>query len=422
MNVADVISLPDVAATRSLRESLAQSDKGVPLPTVANLIAILRHDPLLKGLLAYNEFTGEYLINAPAPAPDDDASYDTGSYPRPWTDTDAILLQAYIQRMWAPRVSRETVFDAMTVVAGMQGFHPVRQWLDGLVWDGVQRLESWLSVAFGADASPYHTDVGVKLLVAAVRRVRRPGCKFDHMLVLEGEQGIGKSTAIAKLFGVDWFSDNVPHDLASKDAALALAGMWCLEMAEIDQLIRSEVETIKGFLSRAVDRFRPPYGRAVVVRPRQCVIVGTTNNAEYLRDSTGNRRFWPVACRYSDTAWIEANREQLWAEAAALEAAGEPIWLTDAESQATSAEMQAGRLIEDAWEERIREWLSGRVEVTVAKVLTDCLDLSARDQNKSGQMRVGAILRGLGWERRLLKREQVVTRVWVKGNHQEEIF
>ncbi len=414
--MANVVSLPDVAATRTLRESLAKSDKDIPLPTVANLIAILRHDPALHGLLSYNQFTDEHLINAPPPAPDDDAPPPPGPYPRPWTDSDAVLLQAYCQRLWTPRASRDAVQDAMMVVSGFSSMHPVREWLDALVWDGVRRLDTWLSIAFGADASPYHADVGTKFLLAAVRRVRRPGCKFDYMPVLEGAQGIGKSTAIAKLFGGDWFSDNVPHDLGSKDAAMALAGMWCLEMAEIDQLIRSEVETIKGFLSRAIDRFRPPYGRSVVVRPRQCVIIGTTNNAEYLRDTTGNRRFWPVACRHADLTWLETQREQIWAEAAATEALGEDLYLSDPDSYAISVELQSGRLIEDTWDTKIASWVKSKTETTIPDILTDCLEILPRDQNKGSQIRVGAILRVLGWERKLVKREGMVTRRWFRGN------
>ncbi len=409
-----VISLAEAAATRQLLETLAKSEKGIPLPTVANAIAILGHDPALSGLLSYNQFTDEFLIGCAPPRADDGSPPQPGPYPRVWTDTDAILLQAYIQRVWSPRMSREVVYDAMTVVAGHAAFHPVRDWLSSLQWDGVQRLSSWLSRAFGTDASPYHSDVGVKMLVAAVRRVRRPGVKFDHMPVLEGYQGIGKSTAIAKLFGSDWFSDNVPHDLASKDAAMSLAGMWCLEMAEIDQLMRTEVETIKAFLSRSVDRFRPPYGRAVILRPRQCIIVGTTNNAEYLRDATGNRRFWPIACRYAEVAWIDANREQLWAEACYLDDLGEDLWLSDPDSQAASSEIQSTRMIEDAWETKVRDWLESRVEVTVSQVMGDCLEMMPRDQSKAAQMRVASILTLNDWQRRVVRRGNTTARVWVK--------
>jgi putative DNA primase/helicase len=160
---------------------------------------------------------------------------------------DVAATQAHLQRIWAPRFSAQTVEQAMVFEAGTQRFHPVREWLDSLQWGGKERLDTWLSAAFGAADTPYHRAVGAKMLIAAVRRVRQPGVKFDYLPVLEGNQGIGKSRAVRCLFSAPWFSDALPHDLASRDGALGLLGMWGIELGEIDQLVRTEVETVKAF-------------------------------------------------------------------------------------------------------------------------------------------------------------------------------
>lgn len=261
------------------------------LPTLANALLLLALDPALEGMLAYDEFGERLLITrSPPPAREGDATVP-GPYPRPWGGEDVALVQAHLQRVWSHRFSRQTVEEAMPVEAKRCRFHPVRDWLDGLPWDGTPRLDTWLRKAFGCPDDPYHAAAGAKFLIAAARRIRRPGVKFDHTPVFEGLQGLGKSTALRRLFGDDWFSDAMPDDLAGKDAAMALNGVWCLELAELQQLIRSEPATVKAFLSRQVDRYRPPYGKTYVDRPRQSVLVGTTNDEEWLSDATGNRRF-----------------------------------------------------------------------------------------------------------------------------------
>ena len=410
-----VVDLAQIRATQSLRESLAKSEKGAPLPTVANLIAILRHDPVLDGLLASNSFTCEAVILRAPPVPDDAAAPLPGPYPRTPEPADVSLIHAYVQRVWVSHATETAVYSAIAAATAMRAFHPVRDWLGGLLWDGNARLDGWLYRAFGAEPSDYHADVGAKFLIAAVRRVRRPGCKFDYMPILKGAQGIGKSTALAVLFSPEWFTDSIPHDLGNKDAAMAVLGRWCIEMAEIDQLIRGEMETIKGFLTRQVERFRPPFARSIVTRPRQCVLVGTTNSDEFLRDSTGNRRFWPVTCTTADVEWVRANREQLWAEAAARETSGEAIWLTDESSQVAALEIQAAHVMEDAWEDKIATWCALRTQVTVPEIMADCLLMAAKDQTKGAQMRVGAVLKQHGWERVVRWSENRARRLWVRG-------
>lgn len=382
---------------------LARNDKDLVFPTLANALLILRHELPLRDMLAFNTFTAQHLITRAAPAIDDDGAHLPGPYPRPWQGEDVSLVQAFLQRAFDGRFSRATTEEAMAATAALNRFHPVTHWLDGLEWDRWPRLDTWLSIAFGVEGSEYHTAVGSKFLMAAVRRVRRPGCKFDHMPVFEGPQGLGKSRAMRALFGADWFSDDIPADLADKDAAMALRGIWGLEFAEIEHLIRVEIETLKAFLSRQVDRYRPPYGKFFVDWPRQGVMFGTTNADDYLRDTSGNRRIWPVKCVTADMRWIEANRGQLWAEAAHREAGEEEIWLDDDVVREDAADVQAERMADDLWLPAVEEWLQHKEKVHASDVLSGAVGLERSRQGKREEMRVGGLLRALGWDRRTIR-------------------
>jgi len=408
---ANVVRYPGAqAGPASLMVLLARDGQQRVLPTLANALHILAMDPALDGLLAYDEFSERLLITRAPPAPRQGDYQAPGPYPRPWRAEDVALIQAYLQQVWSHRFSRQTVEEAMPVEARRHHIHPVRDWLADLKWDGRERLNGWLRQAFGCPDDPYHAAAGAKMLIASVRRIRRPGCKFDHTPVFEGSQGLGKSSALRRLYGDDWFSDALPDDLAGKDAAMALNGVWCLELAELQQIIRSEPATVKAFLTRQVDRYRPPYGKVYVERPRQTIICGTTNDEEWLSDATGNRRFWPIACRHVEGGWIDDHRGQLWAEAAAREAAGETHWLDGEEARAGAVEAQASRLIEDAWGDKVRDYLAdGRVRVTAAQVL-DALNIPTAQQNKAAQMRVAAIMRATGWRKERTNRSRFWTR------------
>lgn len=392
----EVVNLDRARAAKLLQ----RDGKGIPIANVSNAIAILRHDPDLRDLFAYNSFTAEQCIRSAPPRPDAEAAFIAGPYPRAARDADVPLIQAHIQKFYLPKIRRQDIEDGIVAVAAMDTFHPVTDWLATLRHDGTERLDRWLVDAFGSPEDAYHSAIGAKLLIAAVRRVRQPGCKFDHMPVFEGAQGIGKSTAVARLFN-PWFSDQVPPALESKDAAMSVQGIWCLEFAEIEQVVRAEVETIKAFLSRSTDRFRPPFGRRVQSFPRQSVCIGTTNSDEYLRDATGNRRFWPIKCAYADPQWVADTREQLWAEAAARESAGEVHWLAEEEQRASAIVEQAARLESDIWTDRIADALDSSFlpDVTIPALLSDPLFVPIERQTKREQMRVASILRSLGCKR-----------------------
>lgn len=388
---------------------LARTDRGAVVASVSNALLMMDADPQLVGLLAYDDFTGQPLITRPPPN-----TSLPGPYPRPWGTEDAVRVQTYLQRVHGVQgIKRTTVEDAMLASASANRFHPVRDWLATLRWDGVERITTWLQTAFGSPDDEYHRAVGTKFLIAAVRRVRDPGVKFDHMPVLEGAQGLGKSSACRALFGAHWFSDAVPADLTSKDAALALNGVWGLEFAEIEHLIRAEVETIKAFLSRQVDRYRPPYGKAFVERPRQVVLIGTTNSNDYLRDSSGNRRIWPVVCTYADAEWVASNRDQLWAEAQVREASGEAIWLDDSEVRNAAAQQQAARMTEDVWTDPVLSALMNGTPPNVRSIL-DAMNIPRERQGKREEMRVASILRADGYGRVISWEGGKTVRRWSK--------
>ncbi|MDP2185378.1 MAG: virulence-associated E family protein, partial [Xanthomonadales bacterium] len=273
------------------------------------------------------------------------------------------------------------------------------------------------------EPTAFHHTVGALWLISAVARIFRPGVKADHMLILEGPQGARKSTAIKVLAGEEWFTDELP-ELGSKDAAIHMQGIWIVEIAELDAIGRAEVSRIKAFLTRTTDRFRPPYGRYTVEVPRQCVFAGTVNPDTYLRDETGNRRFWPLRCGTIDIAALARDRDQLWAEALHRFREGAIWWIDDAALLADAREAQDQRYQADAWDARIDRWLTHDTrsinrghagyedwqdeefertepirDVSVGEILEGALGIEPGKWSKGDQMRVGAWLKSRHWER-----------------------
>ena len=326
--------------------------------------------------------------------------------------------------------SHADINDAIIVVSRSNKFHPVREYLQELAWDKKPRLDSWLKRSFGANNNEkYLSLVGRKVLIGAVARVMRPGCKFDNVMILEGQQGRGKSTVISILFG-DWFSDS-PLPIGDKEAYQLIQGKWAFELGELDSFNKAEVTALKQFFSQQVDRFRPSYGRYASDFPRQTVFWGTTNQDTYLRDYTGNRRFWPVFCAQIDKQWIRDNRDQLWAEALQCFVDDERWWLSmdteeDQKDYDIVTEVQDSRLQRDPWEDLLRPWLEmvTKPHLTTAEILKDCIGVDGAHMQQMHMNRLGPILKSLGWRS---KRKRISgpngktsqVRVWVSEEHEK---
>jgi len=380
---------------------LIRDKKGNILATASNALIIASNDPHLRGTFARNVFTAEFVLTQSMPSAVSVLAPQPAGYPRQWTEPDIFLMQAYLHQSYSPKFSFEMAHRAMSAVASTASFHPVLQWIEAQTWDGKPRIDGWLINTFNCPDTPYVRAIGSKFLIAAVRRIRSPGCQHDTMLVIEGPQGIRKSTAFRTLFGNAWFTDDMPHDLKNKDSPQALLGVWGVEFSEVAQITSSkaETETTKAFLSRRIDRFRPPYGRGFILQPRQAVFVGTTNRTDWLVDETGNRRFLPSYGDHADPEWVAINRDQLWAEAAHREAAGESIWLNTSDLQQFAAIEQEKRMEDDPWAPAVRAYLAGKfIPTEIGDVLTG-IGVAVQNQDKRAQMRVGRIMRVVGWNR-----------------------
>ncbi|MBZ5620768.1 MAG: DUF3854 domain-containing protein [Acidobacteriia bacterium] len=337
--------------------------EGRILPVLANAIAAFRHAPEWGGVLAFNEFAWGTVVLKPAP---------WGIVPKgEWTDHEDRLAAEWLQRQGV-LVSVEIAGQAVQTAARDHPFHPVKSYLQGLQWDGVERVDRWLSTYLGAEDTEYSRAVGSRWLISAVARIFRPGAKADCCLILEGPQGIRKSTALRTVAG-EYFTDELA-DLGSKDAAMQTRGVWIIELSELDNLNHAEVARIKAFMSRTTDRFRPPYGMRLVESPRQCVFAGTVNHATYLRDETGGRRFWPIACGRIDIHALVGNRDQLWAEAKVRFESGAVWWLDTPDLVQLASDQQEARYEGDPWEEVIGPWLESKESTTISEVLEKCIN------------------------------------------------
>lgn len=325
---ADFDALPEPVTPEDWRTRLKITKDGSVAGTIENVVLILEHDDKISGRLQLDDMSHSITTATPMPW-----QRVAGA----WNDGDDAALRYYLERAYGLSC-KDKIFDAVNVCAMKHQVHPVREYLEALSWDGVPRVETILVDYLGAEDTPYTRAVTRKTLAAAVARIFRPGCKFDYMLTLRGRQGLGKSTILKKLGGV-WFSDTFTT-VQGKDAYEQLQGVWIMEVGELAGMRKSEAETIKLFLSKQVDRFRPAYGRRTQEFKRQCIFIGTTNETQFLRDTTGNRRFWVVDCprRAGADVWDQLTQpevDQIWAEAVSIYRAGEALYLSrDLEEEA----------------------------------------------------------------------------------------
>ena len=351
----------------------------------------------------HNEFSGQDLVNGV-----------------PLDDVSLVEIREMIQRQFRFTPSPDHTFDSVRLVARDNAFHPVRDYIDSLKWDKTRRIPGWLSTYAGAEKSEYVDAVGRILLVAAIRRVRQPGCAFDTIVVLEGAQGTGKSTLIRKLaVRPEWFSDSVPLNGNSKEFIENSAGKWIIEASELASIRRADVQSLKGQITRKTDAARLAYGRMRTERPRQCIIVGSTNDSTYLADTTGNRRFLPVRC--GDICLDDLTPElidQLWAEAACLEEAETPVALPQ-ELWGEAASQNEERELDEPWFEELSPLLDSLTGNVAVGEICMALGIPIERQSRITSSRIRAVMIKLGWEWRMRRFDDRRLRVWEKGNRDE---
>ena len=376
--------------TEGWRANLITNKNGEPLGNLANCMTALR-SPDWQGVLGFDQ----NLQRAVAiKAPPFSRAIKT---PLRWDDDADTQTAVWMQKERIP-ASASTAGRAVQSVARENSFHPIQDYLNGLEWDGIPRLDMWLEYYVGAHQAPpeYLKAVGSRFLISAVARVFKPGSQADAILILEGRQGCFKSTSVSVLAG-QWYSDDI-GSFGTKDAAMQLWGYWIVELSELDALTGVGVSKTKSFATRREDKFRPPYGRHTIVCPRGSVFIGTTNKQVYLKDETDNRRFWPVRC--GDQIKVDElrrDRDQIWAEAVMRFRAGEQWHLTP-ELEVLAAAEQRARLKQDDWLEPIRQFTAKTQSVSLGEIRAR-LGITEAQWTQAAQNRAVRCLQTDGWER-----------------------
>lgn len=324
--------------------------------------------------------------------------------------------------------SKEKIFDALCLIADRNTYHPVRDYLDGLTWDGVRRLDTWLTTFAGVGDTGFVRAVARKTLCAAVRRARDPGCKFDHVLVLSGCQDLGKSRLLRALPPTeDWFTDQVRVGADSKEVIERSAGSLIVELAELVGMGARESEAVKHFITTQSDTARPAYGRLPVTLKRQFILIGTTNARNFLRDLTGNRRWWIVEATKCDPDGLAEVRDQLWAEAVQREP-DERLYLDTDALRVEGQRLNQGATDYGAWAERVHDQLpAGPLKVAVSDAWTIVgIDGGTMHRMKlNDRMLLRQAMAGAGFEpetRNLRNSDRKQVKTYVRGNIEEAVW
>jgi putative DNA primase/helicase len=347
---------------------------------VHNLILIFQNAIEFQGRIKCNQFANTLEI--------DGEEISDGAMAR---------LKAQVERHYiTDKVPTTDVIEALNGLAPLVGYHPIRDYLEALTWDGVERIEYFFPDYLGTPKDLYHMGCARAFFVSAVARIYQPGVKVDLMTILEGAQGGGKSS-LWETLGGDWYAD-ITDDINNKDFQGALQGVWIADLGELDQFGRAESSRIKTIVSIKKDRLRRPYAKFHINIPRSTILVGGSNRTDWLNDPTGGRRFLPVSCKVEkiDLDALRAARDQLWAEAVHRYRAGDAGWW----DVPNAAEHQFARYNEDPWQRPIEEWLIGRTRCNSADILSGCLRIDLGKQTRSDETRVGNVmLRIPGWKR-----------------------
>lgn len=361
--------------------------------TAYNASLILTYHEACKGVLAFDEFRQKKVKRRQPPWGGKQGDFGNADLPR---------IRIWMQKNFGLNIGTENLDHAITCICDENAFDSLIDEFCSFQWDGVDRVNTLFSKYFGAEDNPYTRQIARCFLISLAARVFRPGCKVDTMVILEGAQGVRKSSGLRALVGPHLFSDT-PIDFNNKDSMLQIIGVLLQEIAELDAFYKSEQTAVKAFITKQEDRFRPAYGREVINMLRRTVFSGTTNESNYLVDSTGSRRFQPIECMRVDIDAIVRDREKLLAEAASLYHQGE-LWYyhEDSEIATLARNQQSSRSIEDAWFEPISAWLSNRTTqlrdgVTTNQILQECLSVEVNRSGRGDPKRVAGILKQLGW-------------------------
>ncbi|MDK2769944.1 MAG: virulence-associated E family protein [Sphingomonas sp.] len=384
-----------VVADDSWQLGLVTNEEGKTKPGVTkNWALFLENHPAMLGVLAWDAFKLRVVLQRRPPWEERSASWK----PRTLQDRDYSEAVMWLEGMhMTPKASN--IAAVIQTVAEHSSFDRLREYLEGLKWDGVKRLDGWLTYYMGVADGVHARAVGKRWLISSVARGLEPGCKVDTMPILEGPQGALKSTALRKLYSDEFFTDEL-SDIGSKDAKMEMQGVWGLEVGEMHRFGAAETSAVKKFLSSQNDRFRPPYGRSIIEAPRRVVLLGTINpegNA-YLKDVTGARRFWPLTVGSIDIEAIEKDRDQLWAEAVELYKNRVPWWMQEDERGAVEAE-QEKRSDVDVWVDIIAPILRAERKMTQLQIFKE-LGIAHKDVDWRHAGRVGRIMKKLGWTAR----------------------
>lgn len=371
----------NVTSLNSWKGRLQHGSKG-PRKTLHNLMLHLQNLPGLGASIRLNQLTGQVEWN--------------GSEIK---DTDYVDIQIIIeQAQFQP--NKNDIPTTVSRLAIDNAYHPIRDYLDSLKWDGTPRLSRFLPILFGTPDTAYEQAVGQKWMIGAVARIYEPGCKMDNMLVLEGPQSIGKSSALRALFGAEFFTEMVNELRDHKRFVEQISGKWVVEFAELSSIRRADVELVKAIITMQVDKVRLSYARSTTELPRQCVLAASVNpkvDSGYLTDPTGNRRFWPVKCTEIDLPKIKRKRDQIWAEAVDRYRQNQPWWLDDETAILAQAE-QAERVTTDLWEDHLLEKLTPAQKYTSIQIFDDILKLPKERQDHAAKMRLSNAMTSIGWK------------------------
>jgi predicted P-loop ATPase len=414
-------ALADFANDRGLLSELEANDAGAIRfqrtkkdeikPNLANAVQFFNvpASPLYK-LVRYNNFAEAIELTAETP------------WDRPpenqWGDTDTVMLRLHFNNRFGLEFTPSTVYEAVVASAQLNRYNPLQDWLNSLIWDGKPRIDRLFPHYCGSPDSPYHRAIGKNTLLAACARAFEPGCQHDYMTVLEGAQGIGKGRFIKALAGKWYASVRINPDRIA-DTVQAMLGSWILEAPEMEFIRRSDLMALKGFLTDTVDKVRMPYGRFTSQYRRQSIFMSTVNpddSGEYLKDRTGNRRYWVVACRgMIKLQELEADRDQIFAEAMHRYRAGEQRYLTD-DLEADARGEQLKRQQSDPWDDIILNWLTGfdvsNVELTTELIALNALSLPAGKIDRSAQIRIATAMKSAGYSQTRFRSDHGRVRVW----------